>query len=167
MTFVEWAKQTAREVESNVPYELVKDIMVNAIRVATEEMLSNPAEADLDITGIGRFYLNHRICHNNFPTPEHPEYETYWTLHFKPARVLKEVFNGKRDVREMMIGCFIPLYPEYVYNEDGSVKKGYPRGITKNYKVKYDVKVVENYKIAYRKAVKNAMKNNIKTDEND
>ena len=68
MTFDEWCRQIKKESDSTIPYDLVKDIMKNAIRIAIEEFLANPADADLSITGIGRFYLNHRICHNNFPT---------------------------------------------------------------------------------------------------
>ena len=57
MTYDEWVRQIHRELESRVPLELVKDIMNNAMRVAFEELYSNPAEADLNIVGIGRFYF--------------------------------------------------------------------------------------------------------------
>lgn len=89
MTFREWYCQIAREMDSNIPRELVKDVLVNAIRVALEEFLANPADAELSIKGIGRFYLNHRVCHNNFPTEDSHEYKTHWTMHFRPSIVLK------------------------------------------------------------------------------
>lgn len=169
MTYNEWCNQIKKESESNIPYELVKDIMTTAIRVAMEELLSNPAEADLDILGIGRFYLNHRICHNNFPTEDKPEYATAWTLHFRPARPIKEVINGKRDYREMLIAHNIPLYPEYLCNDDGTMKKGgnRPKTVVKKYKRKYTVKTHDSYVMAYNRAKREALKKSLPIDEDD
>lgn len=168
MTYDEWVRQIHRELESRVPLELVKDIMNNAMRVAFEELYSNPAEADLNIVGIGRFYLNRRICHNNFPTKDHPEYAPAWTIHFKVSPRMKEVFNGKKDPRELFIAHNIPMYPEYIYNEDGTVKKGFgTRRVVKNYKRKYTVKTHESYQMAYKRAQREALKKSLPQEEDE
>ena len=167
MTFDEWCRQIKKESDSTIPYDLVKDIMKNAIRIAIEEFLANPADADLSITGIGRFYLNHRICHNNFPTEDKPEYATAWTIHFRPARPLKEVFNGKRDYREMLIGHNIPLYPDYMMNEDGTMKMGCNKNkpIQIISKHRYTVKTHESYEKAWNKARRKAIKESLPQED--
>ena len=58
MTLMDMCKQVAKESNSELPYGLVKDIMLDAIRVVLEEFLTNPAEADFSIQSIGRFYMN-------------------------------------------------------------------------------------------------------------
>ena len=168
MTFGEWYEQTAREMASNIPKELVKDVLVNAIRVALEEFLANPADADLDIKCIGRFYLNHRFCHNNFPTSDSPEYKTYWTLHFRPSGVLKEVLNGKRDHRDLIIATTIPLYPDFVESGQGQYRKsGGRRKIVGDYRIKYTVHANETYRTAVAKAKREMLKKQLPNIDED
>lgn len=149
MTFAEWCMQTAKESTSQVPYEFVRELMICAIRVAYEELMSNPAEADLDICGIGRFYLNHRICHNNFPTDDKPEYAAHWTLHFKASTCIKEAINGRRDPRLLSIGNSFPLYPEYFEAANKHLYNKRPSQFCPNYKIKYKVTAIEGYDKLY------------------
>lgn len=157
MTFMQWYKQTARECSSEgVPAELVKHVLVMAIRVALEEFMANPADADLDIKGIGRFYLNRRICHNNFyGLGEGKEYEPKWTIQFKPSIRLKDTLNGKWDIRKLVIGSVIPLYPEYAYKDGtkafGSGKKFKGKVNVRQFKVKTTKKYIEAVKKAEKK----------------
>lgn len=149
MTFREWCMQIAKESTSQVPYEFVRELMICAIRVAYEELLSNPAEADLDIKGIGRFYLNHRICHNNFPTEDKPEYAAHWTLHFRPARFIKDTINGRQDPRLLTVASAYPLYPEYYESINKSYVHGRNSQLYPNYKIKYKVTAIEGYDKLY------------------
>ena len=148
MTFLEWYKQTAKDFGNGVTYDLVKDILVMAIRVAIEELMTNPADADLDITGIGRFYLNHRVCHNNFyELGSGKEYTVKWTIQFKPSSVLKDTINGKRDVHDLLIGSVIPLYPEHIYKSGkkirGSGKKFKEKPKIREYNIQKNIRYVE------------------------
>ena len=167
MTFSEWVKRISKETDSKIPYALVRDIMVAGIRLIVEEFLINPAEVDFEILGIGRFYLNHRICHNNFPVDEDSEYKTYWTIQFKPSKILKDVLNGKKDPHGMLIGYKTPLYPDFIYDENGKAKRGQDKGKLGNYKVQYEVKVIQSYRTLYRKAMKEALKNNLPKGKNE
>lgn len=175
MTFGEWYAQTHRELPSNVPKDLVKEVMVTAIRVAVEELMSNREEADLDIGGIGRFYLNHRVVHNplSFKRKGSDEeeqavkYSMCWTLQFTPWQPLKKVINEKMDIREMLVGGTIPLYEDYMYSADGMKKR---RGrdkpikkpkITKNYRVRFS----DKYKNQLKQIEKRALKENLPDEE--
>ena len=144
MTFMEWYKQTAREVGNGIPFEMVKDIMVRAIRVALEEFIANPTDATLDIKGIGRFYLNRRIVNITEDIKCDEDQLIRWSIHFKPSKCVKDAINGKSDPREMVIGTVIPLYPEYIYR-DGTKSKGAGK------KFKTKPKVTE-YKVERRKS---------------
>jgi DNA polymerase II large subunit len=168
MTFGEWYEQTAREMDSNIPKELVKDVLVNAIRVALEELLSNPAEAELSIKCVGRFYLNRTRCYKVAATGKNPDQKLVWTIHFKPSNVLKEILNGRRDHRELMIATTIPLYPDYVESGQGRYKKsGGKRQKVGNYRIKYSVHAVETYRTALNKAKREFLKKQLPIDYED
>lgn len=149
---MDMCKQVAKESNSELPYGLVKDIMLDAIRVVLEEFLTNPAEADFSIQSIGRFYMNHRICHNNFPTENSPEYKTYWTIQFTPSDKLKEVLNGKRDPRTLVIGTAF-LYPDFA-KENSISRRGQKAFLTRDYKVKYKIIPIDNYDKAFNEVRK-------------
>ena len=144
MTFIEWCRQTSREHPDCIPYELVRSIMLTALKVVIEEFMANPANAYLDIRGIGRFYLNRRYVHvtaSEFGCDE--DKIIRWSIHFKPSRQLKETLNGQRDVRDFVIGNKNPLYPEYVI-KDGEMKRGY--GGNNNLHVnKFKVEITKAY----------------------
>lgn len=175
MTFVEWVNQTHKELPSNVPNAMVKEVMVYAIRVAVEEMMANRAEADLDIGGIGRFYLNHRVVHNPLSyvrkgetEPEKAiEYSKCWTIQFKPSLPLKQVINDKRDIHDLLIGGNIAVYPEYIYSEDGmKTRRGRFRPhkrpkITKNYNIQFS----KQYKQQLEKLEKEMTRKNLPDKE--
>ena len=134
MTFKEWCRATAKETPSKVPILLAEEVITTAIRVAIEELMANPADADLDISSICRFYLNHRVCHympkyRNIEQPNEnatsgEENRVRWTLHCTPRAGLKDVLNGRKDIRTLLIGGGTPLYPEFMINSDGTRKKG-------------------------------------------
>ena len=133
MTYKEWCEQTQKMLKGSVPKFLVHEVIACAIRAVIEEFLANPADADLNIEGIGRFYMNHRVCHQNFRykgnspsgiTEQNEQYLVRWTIHFTPYKKLKDVMNGRMDAREMLLGGCFPLYPEYMLDEKGYIKRG-------------------------------------------
>lgn len=133
MTYKEWCEQTHKMLKGEVPKFLVHEVIACAIKSAIEEFLANPADADLDIGGIGRFYMNHRVCHQNIKykgnspngiTEQDEKYVVRWTIHFKPSKKIKQVMNGKMDAREILLGGCFPLYPEYMIDENGYTKRG-------------------------------------------
>ena len=125
MNFGEWVKQISREMGVYADKKLIEDILLTAFRVVLEEFGTNPAEADLDLNGIGRFYFNHRVCHNNFPIIEEREYITRWTIQFRPYRKIKFIVNGRIPLTDATVGGRY-LYPEYHTDEEGYIltKKG-------------------------------------------
>ena len=128
MTFIEWCNQTARDADINVTQDLVKAVMITALRTAIEEFVANPADASLDIYGIGRFYLNRSQydMSKRFHLKDRTEVNDIvgsWIVHFKPSIVLKEVLNGKRELKDMLIGSCIPLYTDKDIQADGTIKK--------------------------------------------
>ena len=142
MTFKEWCCQTVDNMEYEVPQEFMIDIMTTAIRTILEEFCVNPVDADLDIGGIGRFYLNHRTVHipkkfidrneeivtGEVSEDNEEDYCMAWTVQFKPSIALKQLINGKRTMDSMAIGGRIPLFPEQVsIPDDGKKKMGRPR----------------------------------------
>jgi hypothetical protein len=131
MTFAEWCDETARQTETNISRALVKEIMTTAIRVAVDEFLAKPADATLDIGGIGRFYLNRATydMSKRFHLKDRAESNDIvhcWNVHFRASRALKEVLNHKRDIKDFKIGYTAPLYNIEDIQEDGTVikKKG-------------------------------------------
>lgn len=168
MTFKEWYLQIQKEMESTVPTELVREVLVTGIRVALEEFMANRAEADLDIGGVGRFYLNHRVVHNPLQytrkgetEPEKAkEYSLHWTIQFKPSLPIKKVINDKMDMRQMLVGGTAPLYPEFIYAEDGmSMKRGRSKKfkkpkVTKSYRVRLSDKYMKEMNKAMREEAK-------------
>lgn len=174
MTFVQWCLQTTEELDSIVPKEFVTDIMTTAIRVALEEFSANPAEADLDIGCIGRFYLNHRKCHRpkkfvdanegyrltsngilekrEISADNTDEYDTRWEIKFRPSPKLKSVINNKCPMDELLIAGHIPLYPEKIMNPDGLKKRlgrGRPRKEIK-LKKKWIVQLSPEYRRVFK-----------------
>ena len=144
MTFRDWYLQVAREHPDNIPIDLVKSVLLWAIRVAIEEMMANPASADLDILGLGRFYLNRRYTHvtpSDFACDEE-KMLIRWSIHFKPSRQLKETLNGQRDVREFII-AHNSLYPEIVFEEDSGLRR--PFKLKKTRKPKYKITITKGY----------------------
>jgi hypothetical protein len=115
MTFGEWCDQTTRETKSNIPRALVKEVLLTALRVGVEELMSNPAEADLDIKGIGRFYLHRRLFKipKNEINPNGADHVYRWVLQFKCAKMLREIICGRRPLEDLTIAKVLPLYPEY------------------------------------------------------
>lgn len=163
MTFREWCYQTAKDYGNGIPRKLVHEIMTRAIRVALEEFMANPADAELDIRSIGRFYLNRRYIHvqeSQFGCEEKTVIR--WSVHFKPSRKLKDAINGKEDYREILIGAATPLYPEYIRNEDGSRKKGSGRKFKKEpsvaeYTFKKNIKYFEAVKDMEKQEIQNKL----------
>lgn len=168
MYFSEWVKATTKETPSSVPRDLVKEILVTAIRIAVEQAVINPKEATLDISGIARIYLNRRRYAFTSQYQQHLDAkETYrWKFELHPYRRLYEAVNGFRDVKELMIGGCIPLYPEYNFNNDGTKKKsrGRKKKIANEVPVSYCVRLSDKYKNALRKAEKRYLKENTPED---
>lgn len=160
MTFYEWSRQIAKEHRDNVPAEFVYELLVTAVRVALEEFLTNPEKADLDIGGIGRFYLNYRRCHNNFCVTEERRYSYIWEIKFRPSSKLKEALNGKIDPHYMLIGTRTPIYPEIYFDKDNKLRYISGRKNTKTgyYERSFTVKTNDSYKKAEHRAMREAMK---------
>lgn len=138
MTFIEWCKATSKETNSSVSRDLVKEIMITAIRVAIEELMANPVDASLDIMSIGRFYLDRVKIKNVYIATNETGEIMYWRLKFKVAKSLRDSLNNRKDIRELSIGGANPLYPEYNLNPDGTRKKGKGRKpSTKTIRKKY------------------------------
>jgi nucleoid DNA-binding protein len=161
MTFYEWCKTIAREHKDNVPTEFVYELMVTAVRVAIEELLANPERADLDINGIGRFYLNYRKCHNNFAKTEEQRYTYNWEIKFRPSIRLKEVLNGKADPHYMLIGTKTALYPDIYFGEDNKLRyiSGNKNTKTGYYERSFTVKTNDSFRKAEQRAMREALKN--------
>lgn len=135
MNFNQWCEQISKEIDGNVPIEFVRGVMITAIRVALEEFRINPAQADLDIGSVGRFYMNHRLCHFNhkFETMNTIQKEEYmsggdenmvrWSMHFKTSLTLKKIINGYKDMNDFTIGGGFPLYPDEYFKTHSKKKK--------------------------------------------
>lgn len=136
MTFAEWCDQIARDTESNVSRQLVREIMITAMRTALEEFLANPADATLDIYGIGKFYLNRKNydMSKRFHLKDRTECnETVfsWVAHFRPSVRLKQLLNNKCDIKTYRIGTNMPLYSDEDLQADGTIKVKGKRDKTK------------------------------------
>ena len=86
MTFEEVYKQVNRELESQVPTDLVREILVMFFRVILEELLTNKKDAYIYIGGIGRLHLDKRQYKYN---PNNVEGGEYWNITFKASKKLK------------------------------------------------------------------------------
>lgn len=100
MNFKEWAAQTALLLPTRYSQETVENILYAAVKAAIEELMANPAEANLTLMGVGRFYCN-RNYHRAYK-PAEGAYATgklklNWMIRFKPSRKFKEFFNGLSD----------------------------------------------------------------------
>ena len=124
MNFSEWCLQTSKELGLEADEDLVRRVLLTAIRTGLEELSANPIHADLDITGIGRFYLNYRIMHNNFYHLKEgaEEYVKKWEIHFKPSVPLKYVLNQRKPLTDLLVGGNY-IYPEFHTDENGFIIK--------------------------------------------
>lgn len=110
----ELCKQIVRECGVGITYEQMKQIMATMWRIMIEELLSNPQEAEVMFTGIGKFDMKLRR-YNVFPRKEdgtftgERELKPFWQLRFHPSLPVREVINSKRDIKELELG-FKPLY---------------------------------------------------------
>lgn len=122
MNLNEWCAEISKQMGVSVTPELAKDVMMVAIRTGIEELSSNPAEAEVHIHGVGRFYLIRFKGYNGFyHLGKGEESDMYiWMLRFKPSRMMKEVFNNKRPLSDLSINGYY-LYPEYHLNEEGYI----------------------------------------------
>ena len=115
MHFKEWVKETKNSMESDIPEELVCEVLVTAIRTAFEELMANRAHADLEITGIGRFYMNYGWLRCGIG--KGVEKKKRWSIHFKPSVIFKSLINGEKSLIGYGIGGkalgAYPLYPQH------------------------------------------------------
>ena len=124
MTFMEWCLEISKEMGLQADEDLVRKVMLTAIRTGIEELSANPAEADIDIQGIGRFYLNYRTMHNNFYYMKRgaDEYVSRWEFRFRAALSLRHVINQRKPLTDLNVAGNY-LYPEYHTDEDGFIIK--------------------------------------------
>ena len=121
MNFKELCLQVAKESRSEFNQNDVKKVLLLAIRVILEEFSVNPIDADLNISGFGRFYMNRNKFHvGNCIQGNDREYKYLWTFNFRAYRKLKELINGKLNPIDYQVSRFY-LYPEY-HMEDGVAK---------------------------------------------
>ena len=153
MTFGEWCDQIARDTESNVTRALVREIMVTAVRTAIEEIITNPADATLDIKGVGRFYLNRQKFALKKQTYKSNNEDDifYWRVNFKASRILKDVINNKRDIKTVTIGSNISLYNESDIQSNGTVKV---KGTRNKIQLVVKPKIREKAKESQKKKIK-------------
>ena len=165
MTFDEWCKQISKEMEYEVPKRLVNDILICGIRVALEELLTNPDKANLSIQGIMKFRLTKQLVNTVITkTPK-----TVYALRMTVSQPLKDVYNGRRDYRTLLIGGTLPLYPEFIIKEDGTkvMGRGTRRTKIKNYNNTYKIKTDSSYKKEWYKAQREALKASLPLDEDE
>lgn len=165
MTFVEWCKQITKEMDYKVPYELVRDLLTCAIRVGLEEILTDRDHATLDITGIVKFWLQKRWVDTNITK----EPKLVYYLHTSVYQGLKDVYNERKDNRTLLIGGSQPLYPEYMFREDGTRIRGRGKRRTKTKYVKpsYTIKSKDSYMKEWRRAKREALKESMPIDDDD
>ncbi len=122
MNFTEWTKQTSRELGYGYSKEIVTKVLLMAIRVALEEFLVNPYEADLDIMGIGRFYLNYCKSRNKIKnSPSYNEYVMRWQVRFKARLQLRDLLNARKDITQMRVSGYY-LYPDQIDEKLANLK---------------------------------------------
>lgn len=129
MTFVEWAKETAKLTNPRLNSTIVKMVLYCAIKAVLEEFEANKANAELDIQSIGRFYLNRRRTHaSNFGNYTTNGTDSFcWEVHFKPSSALKKAINGKKEYKDL------PLMRNKLFTDE-KVSLGYSFDVKKNTK---------------------------------
>lgn len=107
--------QAALYLPTRYNQKMVEDVIFAVFRAAIEELMLNPADADISIQGIGRFYCNRKYVDAlrlKVGKEEKDKVKLYWVIKFKPALPLKRLFNGTVDPINYRI-CNRYLYPEY------------------------------------------------------
>ena len=163
MTFNELAKEVTKEVnienKTRIPVRLIKIILRDTIRVMIEELVSNPAEATINIPNIGKFYFREFKTRGGFTDLDgffHPnEVKKVWTLKFRNSPNLRDVIRGRKELQSLIIAKGLALYPDsdcvkhYYETRNYNKKKKNPdeEKMQISFKRKYVKKKKEKYKL--------------------
>lgn len=122
MTLSEWCLQISKEVGDIASVNLIHLIMETAIRVGLEELSANPVDAEIEILGVGRFFLTRYKRRIMGKRDEPITYAPRWNLQFKPSIKIKQVINNKMPMTDLMVGLHY-IYPEYHEGKENRITK--------------------------------------------
>lgn len=107
MTFRELVKAVRRECKIGVTEDHIREILLCAIRMIVEELMSDKAFASIDLIGFGKITFQRRQGHVYY---DKNKFYDSWRVVFKQSDNLKKVVNDQMDITDLTVGNYY-LYP--------------------------------------------------------
>ena len=149
MNFTELVQETYRNQQMKrlkLSKRKIKEVLIYTLRTVICELMADPANAMIKISGFGTLYLTQYKTHsnvklfvNNDGKIEHDytarEYVS-WRVRFRPSEIFKDVINGKKPVEEWKVSGTEIFRKQGRPKKNVKVKRKYER---KPEKIKADV----------------------------